>query len=153
MKLFLVQHGEQVPKIKDALEPLSNKGIDDVTKVAKFAKKAGITVDEIFHSVKLRAKQTAEIYARHILPHHAIEEKEKLKPMDHVTYWLDSLEYYEGNLMIVGHLPFMTKMASFLLSHSHDDHPVKFHQGGIVCLEKDDNDEWFLLYAITPELL
>ena len=153
MKLFLVQHGEQKPESEDPLEPLSDKGVSDVTKVAEFAKKAGITVDEIFHSVKLRAKQTAEIFGKNLLIKHSIEEKKGLKPMDDIVYWLDTFEYYKGSLMLVGHLPFMTKLASFLLAHSQDDHPVKFQQGGIVCLEKDEQDEWSLLYAITPELL
>ena len=153
MKLFLVQHGEQLPKEKDPSESLSEKGIKDVSKVAKFAQEAGIQIDEIFHSVKPRAKQTAEIFGKYIPPSHAIEEKEGLKSMDNIVYWLDTLEYYKGNLMIVGHLPFMTKLASFLLAHSQDEEPVKFKQGGIVCLEKDAQDEWHLLYAITPDLL
>ncbi len=153
MKLFLVQHGEQTPKDQDPLEPLSKQGIKDVKKVSSFFKNAGITVDEIFHSVKLHAKQTAEIFAKDLLIKHAIEEKKGLKPMDDIVYWLDTFEYYKGNLMLVGHLPFMTKLASFLLAHTQDEDPVKFQQGGVVCLEKDNQDEWSLLYAITPELL
>ena len=153
MKLFLAQHGEQKPKLQDPLEGLSDKGIKDVAKVAKFAKEAGITVDEIFHSTKLRAKQTAEIFANYLKPTHKIEEKEGLKPMDNIANWLETFEYYTGNLMLVGHLPFMEKLTSFLLAHSQDEKPVQFKQGGLVCLEKDENDEWHLLYAIIPELL
>lgn len=153
MKLFLVQHGQQKPESQDPSEPLSDKGIEDVSKIAKFAQKAGITVDEIFHSVKTRAKETAGIYAKYLHTKHEIEEKEGLKPMDDITFWLDTLEYYKGNLMLVGHLPFMEKLASFLLTHSQDEQTVKFQQGGLVCLEKDPDDVWHLLYAITPELL
>lgn len=153
MKLFLVQHGQQKPESQDPSEPLSDKGIEDVSKVAKFAQKAGVTVDEIFHSVKTRAKETAEIYAKYLHTTHEIEEKEGLKPMDDITFWLDTLEYYEGDLMLVGHLPFMERLASFLLAHSQDEETVKFQQGGLVCLEKDTDDVWHLLYAITPDLL
>lgn len=153
MKLFLVQHGQQKPKSQDPQEPLSDKGIEDVSKVAKFAQKAGITVDEIFHSIKTRAKETAEIYAKYLHANHEIEEKDGLKPMDDITFWLDTFEYYTGNLMLVGHLPFMEKLTSFLLAHNQNEQPVKFQQGGLVCLEKDDQDEWHLLYAITPDLL
>lgn len=153
MKLFLVQHGQQKPEEQDSSEPLSEKGIADVAAVAKWAQQAGVTVDEIFHSVKLRAKQTAEILAKYLSPPHEIEEKDGLKPLDDITNWLDTLEYYQGNLMLVGHLPFMSKLASFLLAHTQDEEPVRFVQGGLVCLEKDKDDTWHLLYAVTPNVV
>jgi phosphohistidine phosphatase len=153
MKLFLVQHGQQIPEEQDSSEPLSEKGIADVAAVAKWAQQAGVTIDEIFHSAKLRAKQTAEIFAEYLSPPREIEEKEGLKPLDDITSWLDTLEYYQGNLMLVGHLPFMSKLASFLLAHTQDEQPVRFQQGGLVCIEKDEDDAWHLLYAVTPNVV
>ena len=63
MRLYLVQHGEAMSKDENPERPLTAKGRKNVTKTAKFLKKKGIRVRKIFHSTKLRAKQTAQIIA------------------------------------------------------------------------------------------
>lgn len=68
MKLYLVQHGEAKRKEEDPSRPLTNKGIKDAEKVAKYISKLEVKAKKIFHSGKLRAKQTAEIYAKHLKP-------------------------------------------------------------------------------------
>lgn len=148
MKIYLLQHGNQNPKEIDPEEGLSENGKSDVAKIAEFAMKAGLKPSKIFHSVKLRAKQTAEI----------IKEKlggeltmlKGLKPMDDVKTWADKIE---NGLMIVGHLPFMQKFSSLLICGNEETKCVNFNQGGIVCLEKDEEGNWSVNFAIIPELL
>lgn len=149
MKLYLVQHANQVAEEIDEKEPLSEKGRSDCEKVAQFVQKTGVNVESIFHSVKLRAKQTAEIFGKYlnITP----DEKEGLKAMDDVSMWPDKITS-SGDLMLVGHLPFMQKLSSLLLCGDQEKPIITFHQGGIVCLEYSENN-WSIQYSIIPEVL
>ena len=63
MRLYLVQHGEALPKQVDPERPLSERGRSDVARVADFLKGAGIRVTRVAHSGKTRARQTAELLA------------------------------------------------------------------------------------------
>ena len=59
MRLYLVQHGEPVPKEINPDRPLSDKGRHDVEKVGRFLQQAGVAMGVIVHSGKTRAAQTA----------------------------------------------------------------------------------------------
>jgi len=148
MKIYLVQHGNQNSEEIDPEEGLSDKGREDCEKVATFAAKAGVKAGKIYHSVKLRAKQTAQIFQEHLGG--SLEELEGLKPMDDVEPWVSKLE---NGLMLVGHLPFMQKFSALLLCNDPEKKCVNFHQAGIVCLIKDDEGNWSIDFMITPEIL
>ncbi|MCZ2845213.1 MAG: histidine phosphatase family protein [Candidatus Bathyarchaeota archaeon] len=60
MKLYLVQHAEAKQEEEDPARPLSEKGWENLDKISDFLKGKDIKVSKIFHSGKLRAKQTAE---------------------------------------------------------------------------------------------
>jgi len=142
MKIYLAQHGNQNPEEIDPNEGLSIQGLADVESVAS---KAQIKPIRIFHSVKLRAKQTAQIFANHFSC--PLEEKEGLKPMDDVNPWIDKLE---DDLMLVGHLPFMQKLSSKLILNDENAPRVEFHQGGIVSLEQNDDGKWEIDFFLIP---
>lgn len=55
--------------------------------------------------------------------------------------------------MIVAHLPFLSKLASLLLTGSESASTVAFKQGGIVCLERFEGQRWQVDWMIIPELL
>lgn len=148
MKIYLVQHGNQNPEEVDPNEGLSEKGNADVEKVAEFATRTNIKPSKIFHSVKLRAKQTAEIFAKHLGGE--AQEMEGLKPMDDTTLWIQKLE---DEIMLVGHLPFMQKLSSLLICGNSENPCINFHQGGIVCLVKDEEKKWKVDFMVTPEVL
>ena len=57
------------------------------------------------------------------------------------------------SLMLVGHLPFMEKLAAYLLSGSIENLMVKFQNAGIVCLDKEtDSGSWFIKWTLVPNL-
>jgi phosphohistidine phosphatase len=152
-KLYLVQHGKQVPEEENPEEPLSQEGKMDCEKAAKFAEKAGVKVSDIFHSMKLRAKETAEIYKNHIMPGGELSEQQGLKPMDDVEAWPPKIEDHSGDLMLVGHMPFMQKLSSLLITGDTDKPVYQFQQGGILCMEKNEEGNWIINFAVNPELL
>ncbi len=64
MTLFLVQHGEARPGNEDSERSLTEHGAETVSRMADWAARTGIRVDQIRHSGKLRAEQTASIFAK-----------------------------------------------------------------------------------------
>jgi len=153
MRLYLVQHGEAATKEVNPDRPLTEKGREDSARTAEFLKAAGINVDIIWHSTKTRAIETAEIFAQELSPKEGIKQKEGLAPNDPVDKALANLPSMERNIMIVGHLPFLGKLASLALINSESYEIVKFSMGGAVCLERDENKKWGLLFEIIPDLL
>ena len=65
-RLYFAQHGLAVDKSENPQRPLSETGIKQTEAIAKHLGIAGIAVNHIFHSGKLRAAQTAEIFAETI---------------------------------------------------------------------------------------
>jgi phosphohistidine phosphatase len=66
MEVYLVQHGEAKPKEEDANRPLTSRGRREVSLVSSYVAGVGIRVVQIFHSGKLRARETAQIFAEHL---------------------------------------------------------------------------------------
>ena len=148
----LMQHGEAVSKEIDPNRPLSDKGREETEKIAKYLATIGFKPDKIIHSTKLRAKQTAEILAEHLKPVKGVEEVEGLEPKADPRMWYEKLATTKENIVVVGHLPHISKLASLLLTGNEDIEPIRFRYSGIFCLEKIEN-KWKLVWAITPDII
>ena len=154
MRLYLVQHGEAASGDIDPRRPLTKKGEKDVKKTAHFLKGSGAGLDLIWHSIKTRAIETAQIIAKEFsLPGYAIKQKEGLAPNDPPQKVFDEILSVSSDLMIVSHLPFLQKLASLALLNSESPSIVDFRQGGVVCLEYKTTGVWELIFAIPPDLL
>ncbi|MFZ0565772.1 MAG: phosphohistidine phosphatase SixA [Chlamydiales bacterium] len=152
MKLYFVRHGEALSPDIDPDQPLSPAGKQETEQVAKYLKQTNLEVDEIAHSVKLRAKQTAEIFGSILCPKVPLIEKEGLKPMDPIEPILEEIESLNSDRMWVGHLPFMEKILTRLVLKEEKNSPFLFCGSAIVCLE-GEKKEWSILWAISPKLL
>ncbi|MDI1472799.1 MAG: phosphohistidine phosphatase SixA [Thermodesulfovibrio sp.] len=150
MFLYLVQHAEAKPEHEDPQRGLSEKGLRDIKKVAYFISKINIQVDEIMHSGKLRAKETAEILANALKI--KTYETEGLAPLDPPEIWADKLKNIDKSIMLVGHLPHLGHLASLLICGDKEKNIVLFKMAGIVCLVKE-NLKWSLKWMITPDVI
>jgi phosphohistidine phosphatase len=153
MKLYLVQHGNAVSKDENPDRPLSDKGRVDVARVADFARPLKITVDYLWHSKKSRAAQTAQILAEVIKVKKGLSERDDINPNDDINPLLKDLSKADGDIMIVGHMPFLGRLASELLSGGETANTIHFRQGGIVCLNYDRDTGWQIEWMITPDIL
>ena len=152
MKLYLVQHGNALSKEQDPQRPLSEKGTKDVSKVAEFLKGLDISIEALWHSGKARAAQTARILGNALGKGDGLEQHEGLAPNDDVQNVVREISSAGADIMIVGHLPFLSKLTSLLLVGDESADIVQFKQAGIVCLEEDDA-KWRLSWFLTPQLL
>ncbi|UCC97440.1 MAG: phosphohistidine phosphatase SixA [Phycisphaerales bacterium] len=153
MRLYLVQHAQATSKDANPKRPLTEQGRRDAEKVAAFAKPLGLCVDYVWHSGKTRAAQTAEILAPVVQVTEETAGRDGLAPNDDVKAFRDDIEAAQRDVMLVGHLPFLSKLASLLLTGSESAEPVAFRQAGIVCLEYSDTSRWQLVWMVTPEIL
>ncbi len=152
MALYLVQHGQSLPKDVDPDQGLSDDGIAETKRIAEVASNYGIQVALIKQSGKKRARQTADIFADTLQPAGGVEETAGLKPMDDVSAFAGGLDA-GANVMLVGHLPFMERMAAYLVTGSADRPIFKFQNSGIVCLDKDPNSgAWTIVWALMPKI-
>lgn len=152
MKLYLMQHGEAYAKEVDPERPLTAQGQDDVERVAIFLKQAGIQLERVIHSGKLRARQTAECLANTIAPGVELERSDIINPNDNPKVFDWQSESWSRDTLIVGHLPFMAKLVSHLIADDEDALITAYQPGSIVCLEHE-NGLWQLDWMIRPELL
>ncbi len=153
MFLYLVQHGAAKREEEDPARPLSDRGIEDVKRVASFISRLDIAVEEVLHSSKLRAKQTAEILTGSLQATKSVSETESLAPLDEPTIWSEKLKTKNHSLMLVGHLPHLGKLSSLLLCSDKENGVIAFKMGGVVCLKRDEAGTWTLQWMITPEIV
>jgi len=150
MKVYLVQHGLSLPEEMDPEKALSPEGNKQSQNMAEFLREKNIRVDSIWHSPKKRAVQTAHIMAE-ILACPEAQERKGLNPLDPVGNLPGEIKSLNKDLMVVGHLPFLQKLASFLLSGTEDNQFISIRNSGVICLEYTDS--WKLLWTVVPELL
>ncbi|NOZ67798.1 MAG: phosphohistidine phosphatase SixA [Deferribacteres bacterium] len=153
MNLYLVQHAESMSKEEDPTQSLSEKGIQDIKRVAAFAAKLNIRVHRIFHSGKMRALQTAQVLADHITVDTDISESEGLLPMDDPGIWFERISTIREDIMLVGHLPHMAGLSSLLLCGSSEKGAVNFERGCIVCMKRSGDGGWAVEWIIKPGMI
>ena len=154
MKLYLAQHAEAKSKEEDPLRPLSENGWETIRKVAKYSEKhLRIQVTEIIHSGKVRAKQTAEALAEHLKPTKGLASSKDLEPLANPGFWKDCLAGTTKDIMLVGHLPHLSKLCGLLLTGNEDKETIGFRMGGIVCLERDESGRWTTQWIVVPEII
>ena len=151
MEIYLVQHGEAKSKTEDSGKSLTEQGEQDVRKVATWAAKNGLLVNQIRHSGKLRAEQTAKILRDHLTPPEGVIAVSGMSPSDDVRPMSEVLQNESRPVMVVGHLPFLSRLASYLLINDPEQTIIKFRMGGIVSLTSEE-DQWTVAWIVTPAL-
>ena len=153
MKLYLIQHARAATKQEDTERPLTQEGFSDIHKIAGFLTSLDIKVDYLWHSGKKRAAQTAEVLAKVIEIENQVATRESLGPNDDVTILKNQIISDRKDIMIVGHMPFVSKLASLLLTGSESAGTVAFRQGGVVCLNYTDDQIWQVEWMIIPDMI
>jgi phosphohistidine phosphatase len=148
-----VQHGEAKREEEDPARGLTEKGIQDARNVSAYAQKLNVKASRIYHSSKTRAMQTAQILADHLNPEKGMSETDSLAPMDDPALWAKRIAGMNEDIMLVGHLPYLAKLAGLLLCGDKEKMFIDFKMGGIVCLKRFDDGRWAVGWMIVPEIL
>lgn len=146
MRLVLVHHGDAVGPEVDPQRPLSEQGRLDVERLAADAAARGVKPAVIWHSGKLRAKQTAEAFWRACNPFAEFSATRDLQPGDSPAWLRDRLRGQSHDILIAGHYPHLPALLTLLEAGE----PALFPQHGVVALETDDaGDTWREIWRLT----
>ena len=151
--VVLVRHGDAMSKEEDPRRPLSAAGREHVEKVAGLVAGIGLDLEEIRHSGKERARETAEIFAERVgATPDQVREASGLNPKDDVDVVAEQLETEDRSVALVGHLPFMGLLASRLLSGDSERVQLRFQDAGCLVVARVEGG-WRLDGFVNPELL
>jgi phosphohistidine phosphatase len=158
MDIYLIQHGESKPKEEDPARPLTDSGKRTAGRMAVLLGSLGISFDRVFHSGKLRAQQTAEIFANQLKIGDRVEARTGLDPLDSVEpakNWLsEQAQRGVKAIAIVGHLPFLDKLASLLVTGNETAGIIAFQYAGVLRLAPRGQGEGYRVrWMLAPELL
>jgi phosphohistidine phosphatase len=149
--VFLVHHGDAVGPDVDTRRPLSPAGAEVVARVAAAAAARGARPDAVWHSGKLRAKQTAEAFWRACNPLADLSAMRDLQPADPPTWMRDRLRGEPRDVMLVGHFPHLPALLALLVA-APEGATAPFPLHGVVALGSDDDGEtWTELWRLTAE--
>jgi len=150
--LYLVQHGAAKTESEDPRRSLTSEGRRAVERMADFLSTLHLSLDRIEHSEKLRARQTAEIMAARLRPTEGIREVAGIAPNDDIEPKRIRLQKESKNVMLVGHLPYLSRLLARLLGLGADRTVVRFQMGGVLRMERDDDAPWAVSWMLVPEL-
>jgi phosphohistidine phosphatase len=153
VRVYLVQHGQSKSEEEDPQRRLTSQGIDEVQKIADFLRPLELRLDAVWHSDKARAQQTAELLAPAVSARDRVVQREGLGPKDQVAPTKQALEEAGGEVMIVGHLPFLSNLAALMITGSEANEIVRFQFGCVVCIERDEHGKWKVAWMIAPSLV
>jgi phosphohistidine phosphatase len=145
LKLFLVHHADAVGPEVDTRRPLSSVGVAQADRAATNAAARGAHPAVVWHSGKLRARQTAQAFWRECNALSEFSASADLQPADPPSRMRDRLRGESRDILIAGHFPHLPRLLSLLVNHD-----TSFPQHGVVALESDDEGEtWTELWRIT----
>ena len=149
MSLYLVQHGKCYAEDVDPDRSLTPDGIAEATGIANIALGYGVHISEIWHSGKKRALQTAEIFQSVTGSDRGVKVHPGMGPNDDVAAF--TREFAGEDIMLVGHLPFMSRLASYLVTGDSGIPVFRFRNGGLLCLDRNtDTGRWIITCALMP---
>lgn len=151
--VILVRHAEAKKTEEDPTRSLSAKGRQQAEQAASWLVGLSPNVDEIRHSGKARAKQTAEILAARLEVAPAkVKNTEGCAPNDDPLPVASKIEGSDRSQIFVGHLPFLARLASRLLTGESDLVGVRFANAGVVVMAQV-SARWVLVAVFSPEMM
>ena len=136
-KIILARHGESTSTIENPERPLAITGRQHAEQMASWVNGCGYGADEIVHSSKLRARQTAKIFGSRLGLHAAhVREMSGLNPHDDPAPVAETVQVERRSIMVVSHLPFLNRLVSLLSAGDPDRLQFQFSDAGVVILAK-----------------
>jgi phosphohistidine phosphatase len=149
VRVFLVHHGDAVGPEVDPRRPLSLEGREAVERLAAEAAARGARPAVVWHSGKLRAKQTAEAFWRACNALAELSASRDLQPDDPPAWIRDRLRAEPRDLLIAGHFPHLPRLLALLVG-GREDEAGSFPLHGVVALQTaDDGETWTELWRIS----
>ncbi len=144
MNVLLVHHADAVGPHVDPQRPLSPTGRAQAEAVARALRDAGARPAAIWHSGKLRARQTAEPIWQACNPFASFTMVRGLRPEDSPVLMRDQLVAEEQDVLLVGHMPHLPELARLLAGCG------AFPTHGAVWLERQPDGSYVERWRFQP---
>ncbi len=151
MKLYLMRHGEAYSNEERFERPLNPRGKNEVLQMAIYLKNEASNVSRVLHSDKLRAIETAQIVANELGLIGKLQLLPTLDPDEDVYKLVGDLHEFSEDIIMVGHLPNLALLASFILTGNITSPNISFLTATVACFEK--TDQWNLKWTLDPSSL
>jgi len=143
--IYLVQHGKAFDERVDPERSLTSEGVEEGRQMASHLAKAGVREAVVYHSGKKRARQSAEIFAQALGAR--AEEEDGLSPNDDPAIWAERLRYLD-DVIVVGHLPHLSRLALFLIVSNPEVPIVEFRYLDVVAPTR--TPRWVVKWVTCP---
>lgn len=147
MTVILVHHSDAVGPGVDPQRPLSALGRRQSEWLAAQVRAADVSPQVIWHSGKLRARQTAEPFLRES-PFAEFKMVRGLSPDDPPGWMRDELTAETRPALIVGHMPHIAALAR-LLSPEAGEFPLN----GLIAFSRSGDGTWTEAWRAKPPSL
>ncbi len=148
MNLYLVRHGTAVNSTVNPSRPLSLEGIREIERLHEELERRNIFPSVVYHSSKLRARETAHI----LFPKSSFHETEALLPNALLEPIMSKVIASALDLAIVGHLPFLENFVIELTSRE-TSYRIPFETGQFIILGRENGAEFIFQDAFSPKNL
>lgn len=137
--IYLVHHADAVGPDVDPQRPLSGRGREQASRLAQEAATRGVKPAAVWHSGKLRARQTAEAMWRACNPLAEFAAVRGLQPTDPPDEIVARVAAETRDIMLVGHMPSLPRILDALIERRDDGPRTEFPMHGLVALELTGN--------------
>ena len=139
--IVLVHHADAVGPDVDPQRPLSAAGRAHADRLARDLAAKVVRPAAIWHSGKLRARQTAEAFLRTCNPMAEFSAIRGLQPTDPPEWIRDRLAGESRDVMLVGHMPSLPRILATLTHEESREYPPH----GAVALEAE-GEGWRIVW-------
>jgi phosphohistidine phosphatase len=146
----LVRHAQAEDAADDRQRHLTRKGRKDARALGKSLRPHKLRLKRIWHSGLPRAVETAEEIAPFLRGPAKLVRQPGLLPGDSPANLARKLAKANDDLMIVGHEPFLGRLAAQLVVSRPTASIVRLRKPSIACLERDDDDDAWRLSWMLP---
>ena len=153
MKLFIMRHGEAMSSQLDPSQPLSPAGIFGIQNLASYLTTLNLQINHIIHSPRLRAVMTAKIMAQALHPEQVTKAKNSLDQISLLEETVHLIQELQDNTLLIGHMPFVSQLISYLSTGSTQHAVVCFSPGTLVCLEPGEQPNWIINWVLNPTIV
>lgn len=129
------------------MRPLSAAGRAAVARLSAEVAAHGVQPDVIWHSGKLRARQTAELLRRATNPLAQYSAARGLQPDDPPGWMRDRLAGDTRTIVLVGHMPHLARLLH-ALGRRPSEEPLDFPLHGCVALEAE-GEGWREVWRVS----
>jgi len=137
MRVLLVHHADAVGPDVDPQRPLSSLGRRQASEMAEAAVRIAFVPVAIWHSGKLRSRQTAETFLRACAPFAQFKMIRGLQPEDPPEWLAAELAAEDRDVLLVGHMPHIARLTALL---SGGAATIPLH--GTIGFEKGEDGSW-----------